>query len=147
MLNVWVYMVRRTLRSVDIAPLVGSTDRNFALVKSKKDPTFPPPLPRSKIANGAILWYEDEVLEWAEQYQIKNHTNSNSYYDSVVTDKKQVKFNIMVSKALVEMTKKRVYTKDKLLRMCNSSPYFSKYYADLIPKCYKLIKIRYNTRY
>lgn len=60
-----------TIDSKGIAILVGARDKNFGIVRMKKDFTFPAPINMGSRGGGRTLWELDKIQVWVKSYEHK----------------------------------------------------------------------------
>jgi hypothetical protein len=133
-------MIRETVRSVDIALMAGSTNLNYGIEQCRRKASFPRPLQRTKSANGAILWYKDEVAAWIKDNPIDGRYNNrfDNYSANLGRDERTHEFNKRICKTNSALVK-GVCLKERPFMMCKQ---LSPHYAALADIDCKPIKLR-----
>jgi hypothetical protein len=135
---------RDLVTSTAIAAMAGSTNTSYAIEQCRRKATFPRPVPRSRAANGAILWYKDEVEVWIRENPIdpRYKVRFDAYSSDIDRDELIEAINKLARQTIVTIAMHRLTTKDVPFKMCSAAPYESPYYRSLVPETRKAVQIR-----
>lgn len=128
------YLDKPIWSSRDIAMYVGSADRNFGAVRSRKDPSFPRPISDYGLTTKKY-WNPSDIRDWAEGFKLARvfkHKKSFIKKEKLIL----TPFNPLTGSSL-----------SPILKMTISAPYSSVYYEKLNSGIPKRVGIRSGVLY